>query len=165
VEIWQIGLLLGTYAVTAAIFELPLDAIADLYGRIKIYRLSRVVYISGVALALLSDEFYGLIGAMVVMGISQAINTGTVDAWQVEQINKKGYQESLQSYLSLFEMAMAAFIALGALVGGYLPERIDHSLTIRDSEQRIMATANLFLNISRNPLKKFLGFFMAIYLI
>jgi MFS family permease len=65
---------------------------------------------------------------MVVMGISQAKNTGTVDSWQVEQINKKRHQEIQQSYLSIFEMAMAAFIALGAVMGGYLPELIDHSL-------------------------------------
>lgn len=122
VEVWQIGLLLGTYAFSSMLFELPLGALADIHGRVKIFRLSRIIFVLGITIALFSQELYGLLMAMVIMGLAQALNSGSIDAWQAERVAEAGKEDQLQSLISVWQMAMAAFLAIGAVAGGYLPE-------------------------------------------
>lgn len=121
VEVWQIGLLFGAVVVATAVFELPFGALADIHGRIKIYRLSRVVVIFAISSVIFAFNFWVLLGVMVLLGMAEALNSGTIDAWYVEQIKSKGDEEKLQSFISTFQASMAAGLAIGAISGGYIP--------------------------------------------
>lgn len=121
VEVWQIGLLFGAVVIATAMFELPFGALADIHGRIKIYRISRVVQILAISSAMLAFNFWFLLGVMILLGMAEALNSGTIDAWYVEQIKSRGEEEKLQSYISAFQASIAAGLAVGAIAGGYIP--------------------------------------------
>ena len=121
VEVWQIGLLFGAVVIATAAFELPFGALADIHGRIKIYRLSRVVVIIALTGVIFTFNFWLLLCVMVLLGMAEALNSGTIDAWSVEQIKRNGDEEKLQSYISTFDASMAAGLAVGAVLGGYIP--------------------------------------------
>jgi len=122
VEIWQVGLLYGTVVVATAVFELPFGALADIHGRIKIYRLSRFVMIIAIIGIILTSNFLIILASMALLGMAEALNSGTIDAWSVEQIKKRGDSEKLQSYISIFQSSTAAGLAVGAILGGYIPK-------------------------------------------
>ncbi len=121
VEVWQIGLLFGVVVISTAIFELPFGALADIHGRIKVYRISRVFQIIAITSAILAFNFWFLLGVMALLGMAEALNSGTIDAWYVEQIKSNGDEEKLQSFISIFQASMAAGLAIGAILGGYIP--------------------------------------------
>jgi len=121
VEVWQIGLLFGTVVIATAAFELPFGALADIHGRIKIYRLSRIVSLFALTLVIFVFNFWLLVCVMVLLGLAEALNSGTIDAWYVEQIKNNGDEEKLQSFISVFQASMATGLAVGAVIGGYIP--------------------------------------------
>ena len=121
VEVWQIGLLFGVVVISTAIFELPFGALADIHGRIEVYRISRLFQILAITCAILAFNFWFLLGVMALLGMAEALNSGTIDAWYVEQIKSNGDEEKLQSYISVFQASMAAGLAIGAILGGYIP--------------------------------------------
>ena len=119
--LWQIGVLFGTYGVSAALFELPLGALADLQGRIKVFKLHLMATCAGFAAAFFVTDFYLLLVGMVVLGLGRALQSGTIDSWQVEQINKMGLTNKLGQLIGRFQAVGAIAMAVGALTGGYLP--------------------------------------------
>ncbi len=120
-ELWQIGLVFAAIGGATALFELPFGAVADIHGRLKVFRISVIVRLLATALALLSPGFAGLLVAAVLWGLSQALNSGSIDAWVVERVKDMGEEARLQSYIGSFQGAMAAGMTLGAILGGYLP--------------------------------------------
>ena len=122
VEVWQIGLLFGVVVISTAIFELPFGALADIHGRIKVYRISRVSQLFAITCAIFAFNFWFLLVVMALLGMAEALNSGTIDAWYVEQIKSNGEEEKLQSYISVFQASMAAGLAIGAIAGGYIPK-------------------------------------------
>jgi len=121
VEVWQIGLLFGVVVISTALFELPFGALADIHGRIKVYRISRLLQILAVTCAIFAFNFWFLLFVMALLGMAEALNSGTIDAWYVEQIKSNGDEEKLQSFISVFQASMAAGLAVGAVLGGYIP--------------------------------------------
>lgn len=125
-DLWMIGILFGTSGVAAFLLELPLGAVADIHGRIKIFRLSVVVQITAFLLAVFSTEFWHLMVVAILMGLTIALRSGSVDAWVVERINENGMGDKLQSHLGTFQASMAAGMAVGAIGGGYVPAYMPH---------------------------------------
>jgi DHA1 family quinolone resistance protein-like MFS transporter len=121
IAIWQIGILFGTVVISTALFELPFGALADIHGRIKIYRASRVVVIFAMTCIIFTFNFWLLLGVMALLGMAEALNSGTIDAWYVEQVKSRGEEDKLQSYISVFQASMATGLATGAIFGGYIP--------------------------------------------
>jgi len=121
-SLWQISLLFGTVGASNALFELPFGAAADIYGRLRIYRLSRLILIGSVLLLLASPAFWLILVAAAGVGLAQALDSGTVDAWMVERIKDQGLEAKLQRFIGTFQASMAAGITLGAIIGGYIPK-------------------------------------------
>ncbi|MEE9453892.1 MAG: MFS transporter [Paracoccaceae bacterium] len=126
-ELWQIGVLFGVLGTSAALFEIPFGATADIYGRIKIYRISRLVHIVSIIALLLATQFWGFLIAAALIGLGQALSSGSVDAWVVERLNADGKGDDLQSHLGVFQASMAGGITLGAILGGYVPGLFPHT--------------------------------------
>jgi|GEM_PF-646468 DHA1 family quinolone resistance protein-like MFS transporter len=121
-EVWQIGLIIGLFAVIVAIAEVPLGVLADTRGRIAFFRLALVLQALAGAILVLLPNFWGLIAGASVLALSTASASGTIDAWAVERVKAEGHEERLQQYLGGFQAAMAAGVTAGAILGGYLPE-------------------------------------------
>ena len=80
-----------------------------------------MVVIAAITSAIFAFNFWFLLGVMVLLGLAEALNSGTIDAWYVEQIKNNGDEEKLQSFISAFQASMAAGLAVGAILGGYIP--------------------------------------------
>jgi len=81
-SLWQISILFGT----TALFEMPCGALADIYGRLRIFRISKLVGISAILLLLFSPSFPLLFISSIAIGLMHALDSGTVDAWMVERL-------------------------------------------------------------------------------
>ena len=68
--------------------------------------------------AIFATNFWLLFVSMLLMGLSNALNSGTVDAWSTEKIIDRGNKARLQSYIGVFQSSMASGMVLGAIVGG-----------------------------------------------
>ncbi|EAR09265.1 MFS transporter [Reinekea blandensis] len=119
--LWQVGVAFGTFSLSAALLELPLGATADLHGRIRVFRLSQLVSIVGLIIAALATSFVWVLLAMLCLGLTRALESGSVSAWEVEQIRRQGQGDRLAELLGRFQAINALSIAVGALAGGYLP--------------------------------------------
>ncbi len=126
-ELWRIGVVFGVLGTATALFEIPFGATADIYGRIRIYRISRLVHIVSIIALLLATQFWGFLIAAVLIGLGQALSSGSVDAWVVERLNADGEGDDLQSHLGVFQASMAGGITFGAILGGYVPELFPHT--------------------------------------
>ncbi|GGX59460.1 MFS transporter [Saccharospirillum salsuginis] len=124
-DLWQIGLLFGTFGATTAVLELPLGAMADIHGRVRVYGVSRLLVLAGVLLAALMDSFWGAMAAIALLGIGRALDSGSIEAWQVDRLNASNQGDRIPSAIARFHVATALAIACGALLGGYLPDWLE----------------------------------------
>lgn len=143
IDLWHIGLLFGAFGAATACFELPLGALADIHGRVRIYRLSRLIALTGILLAVVMDGFWGLFIAMTLLGVSRALDSGSIQAWQLDHLKAAGLAEKLPNAIARFHSASAAAIASGALLGGYLPGWVPDPVywKVRPTEWNLLAQA------------------------
>ncbi|TCS35682.1 MFS transporter [Reinekea marinisedimentorum] len=125
-QLGQIGVAYGVYSATTMLLELPLGAAADLYGRIRVFRWSLLINVGSLLLATFSEAYVLILAALSLMGAARALESGSVSAWEIEQIRSVGEENMLTSYLSRFQALNAIGIAIGALLGGYIPDLFLH---------------------------------------
>ncbi len=154
VQVWQLGFILGAITISATLFEVPFGATADNYGRLKVYRISRLVYIGSIFLFLLFDDFSFIFAAAILLGLSNALSSGTIDAWYVERLKEKGRMDLLLSLKGLLQAMMAAGMVAGSLTGGYLPIFLGQWGNIAGADWNLIAI--LFLSIFHLSLTYFL---------
>jgi MFS family permease len=121
-SLWQVGVAFGAFGLTAVILELPLGATADLRGRIRVYRWSLLVSVVALVIAITVSHFVWILLAMCLMGFSRALESGSVSAWEIEQIRHHGMADKTATLIGQFQATNALGIALGALCGGYIPQ-------------------------------------------
>jgi MFS family permease len=63
-----IGMAVGAYGLTAALFQVPLGALSDRIGRTPVIILGLGVFVAGSALAAMSDSIYGIIAGRLLQG-------------------------------------------------------------------------------------------------
>lgn len=137
VEVWQIGLVLGIAPAVAAIFEVPLGALADVRGRIFTFRMSLLVRIFAGVLLLSGDGIILLAFAMAFLGIAMALMSGTIDAWFVEILKSDGKADEVEAHAGVFQATMAAGMVLGSILGGYIPALAPEIMSISGTDWNI----------------------------
>ena len=120
----NLGYILGSIGFAAAIFEIPSGAIADVFGRILVYRMSKLIYLLSVLGFFLTDSVSGAVVAAFGIGLSVALGSGTYEAWYVEKLKTLGMAEKTQSLARWLQGAMAVGLAFGAVTGGFLPNTL-----------------------------------------
>lgn len=123
-SLWHLGILFGTFSVTAALLELPLGFAADRLGRIRLYALARAVGLLGIVLAIYVDQFLLLLGVMALLGASRALDSGCIEAWQSERLQETEPATAYTRRLAGFHTLSALSMAAGALAGGYLTDAL-----------------------------------------
>lgn len=118
----QIGLLFGAYASATTLLELPLGAVADRYGRVRVYALSRLLTLLAALLCLVGTAFGWLFAALALAGVGRALDSGGIQAWQVDALKIAGLEPQLDRLIGRFHSSVALGLAIGAIVGGYLPQ-------------------------------------------
>ncbi|MGK0209614.1 MAG: MFS family permease [Patescibacteria group bacterium] len=87
--IFQISLLMTSLFLSQIIFEIPTGAIADIYGRKTSVILCYTFELIAMLAIFFTDKFEILVAIFALIGLSQTLHSGAMDAWVVDQVGKK----------------------------------------------------------------------------
>ncbi|MBD1558827.1 MFS transporter [Vibrio sp. S9_S30] len=113
----EIGMIMATMGITVMLLELPTGGLADQIGRRKVFTFSMWFSVLSYLCLLLFPSFVGGVIGMFLWGASIALNSGTLNAWFVEQFNKAEGEMTLQKGFARVGFRSSLFGALGALSG------------------------------------------------
>ena len=121
-DLFQISLLFGVYSLTTMAMELPFGGLADNIGRKPVFLAAVVASLISLALFLSTSDFHVLAVSFAFIGFGRALRSGTLDAWFVETFKAAAPNVDVQPALAKAQWANAMGLAVGAVVGGLLPD-------------------------------------------
>ncbi|MBO9475986.1 MFS transporter [Shimia sp. R11_0] len=121
-DLVQISLLFGVYSVTTLALELPFGGLADSIGRKPVFLTAVVASLMSLTLFLFTSDFYVLGLSFACIGFGRALRSGTLDAWFVETFRAIVPDVDVQPALAKAQWANAIGLAIGAILGGVLPD-------------------------------------------
>ena len=146
-ELWMVGLILGLGPVVTAALEVPFGMLADRHGRLRIYRLSVLLILISLAMLSLFHSVPMFIAASVLGGIGQALQSGSLDAWYVQQLNQRGEGEKLEILSGHLQATMAAGMAVAAIAGGYTPDFMPDFMGISGTEWNPLIASGVLMAV------------------
>lgn len=127
-DLSQIGVVMALWIGTTALLEVPLGSLADHYGRRRTYLLSLVVTMLGCFVLLIGMSFSWVLVSAVLLGAARAVYSGTLDAWFYDAFHQAQGKLSYHSALAKVNILLTLGLALGSLLGGWLPEQTEWHL-------------------------------------
>lgn len=121
-DLFQISLLFGIYSLTTLLLELPFGGLADSIGRKPVFLAAVVASLMSLVLFLATSNFYVLGLSFACIGFGRALRSGTLDAWYVETFQAAAPNVDVQPALAKAQWANAMGLAVGAVLGGFLPD-------------------------------------------
>ncbi|MBO9401769.1 MFS transporter [Shimia sp. R9_3] len=121
-DLFQISLLFGVYSLTTMAMELPFGGLADTIGRKPVFLAAVLASVTSLALFLSTSDFYVLGLSFAFIGFGRALRSGTLDAWFVETFKATAPNVDVQPALAKAQWANAMGLAIGAVLGGLLPD-------------------------------------------
>lgn len=121
-DLFQISLLFGVYSLTTIAMELPFGGLADNIGRKPVFLVAVVASVVSLALFLSTSDFHVLALSFAFIGFGRALRSGTLDAWFVETFKAAAPNVDVQPALAKAQWANAMGLAVGAVLGGLLPD-------------------------------------------
>lgn len=121
-DLFQISLLFGVYSLTTMAMELPFGGLADNIGRKPVFLTAVLASLISLALFLSSSDFSVLALSFAFIGFGRALRSGTLDAWFVETFRAAAPNVDVQPALAKAQWANAMGLAVGAILGGLLPD-------------------------------------------
>ncbi len=121
-DLLQISLLFGVYSLTTMAMELPFGGLADSIGRKPVFLTAVVASLISLALFLSTRDFEVLALSFAFIGFGRALRSGTLDAWFVETFKAAAPNVDVQPALAKAQWANAVGLAIGAVLGGLLPD-------------------------------------------
>lgn len=118
----NLSLILGMYAFTVVILELPTGIIADVFGRKKSFCLSIVISIISFLILLFGKGFIILSIGMMFYGFNRALASGSFDAMFIDYYIDNYGKEKLNNITTRINVLDALGLSIGALTGGMLPK-------------------------------------------
>lgn len=122
----EIGWMMGCYALTVALLEVPTGGLADTYGRKRIALAAIATHALAAATLLVAFELPVLFAHAVLLGVARALGSGALVAWFVDALLDAGAEAELQPSLALAGTVELIALAAGTLVGGALPTAFAH---------------------------------------
>ncbi|WP_326512091.1 MFS transporter [Clostridium intestinale] len=117
----EVGLLISIQSAMVIIMELPSGAMSDAIGRKRVYMIAMTASLICGFLFMFVSGFALLALVAAINGVVQALSSGTIDAWFVDEFKEKYPDENLQKALSIVQIFTFIFLALSSIVGGILP--------------------------------------------
>ncbi|HCX62859.1 MFS transporter [Sedimentibacter sp.] len=118
----NLSLILGIYAFTVIVLELPTGIIADVFGRKKSFCLSIIVSLVSFIILLFGKGFILLSIGMMFYGLSRALSSGSFDALFIDYYIDNYGKDKLHNITTRLNVLEALGMSTGALTGGMLPK-------------------------------------------
>jgi MFS family permease len=116
----QILIIQSAYSIAIVLFEFPSGLLADNYSRKNLYSLSELFLIIMFLIVLFSNQFYLIFAAWFCYGIAAALDSGTLDAYIINQLKLAHHGAELRKFLALSNRLEIVGLLLGSSLGGIL---------------------------------------------
>lgn len=116
----QILIVQSAYSIAIVLFEFPSGLIADNYSRKNIISLSKLFLIVMFLIVLFSNNFYLIFAAWFCYEIASALDSGTLDAYIINQLKIAHREDDLRKFLALNNRLEIVGLLLGSSLGGVL---------------------------------------------
>lgn len=116
----QILIIQSAYCIAIVLFEFPSGLLADNYSRKNLYSLSKLFLIIMFLIVLFSNQFYLIFAAWFCYGIAAALDSGTLDAYIINQLKLAHREAELRKFLALSNRLEIVGLLLGSSLGGIL---------------------------------------------
>ncbi|MDA3938029.1 MAG: MFS transporter [Spirochaetia bacterium] len=118
----QIGLNMAMYGGTVIILEIPSGILADFVGQKKVYVLSVFINSLTMLILMLTTETVWIFLAFILMGAGRAFASGSLESIFLNKISASENNKDMDKLISYTQFAIPVGLALGALLGGFLPD-------------------------------------------
>ena len=116
-----IGAIWALHSVVTLLLEVPSGALADGYGRRRVLLAGAVLMVVALVLYAVAVAAVAFAAAVTALAAGRALTSGALDAWYVDTLRGRDPGADLRPGLSRGSASDASGLALGALVGGFLP--------------------------------------------
>ncbi len=120
-DLLQIGLLLGVYAATVVLLEVPSGGLADAIGRKRVTFLAYVFLLASSLVFLFAFSFSMFLVFYVLNGVGRAFASGALEAWFIDRLQAADPEIDIQPYLARAGTFELLALTTGTLLGSYLP--------------------------------------------
>jgi MFS family permease len=117
----EIGLLFTVHGIVVIVLELPTGGLADVLGRRPVVVAGAVLHLGSCLVFATATSFPGFLGAILLMGVGRALDSGPVEAWYVDTVHRIDPAADVAPGLSKHSAADGGSLAVGAIIGGFLP--------------------------------------------
>lgn len=125
----QIGIYLSTFWITSMLFEIPTGILVDVYKHKKTLMISNLVRIIGIIILTFNfGNINFLIISAVITGFSEAMLSGNLDTWIVNEINNSKENIELNIIYSRTNIFSLIFGILSGFIGSDLLFKLDIKL-------------------------------------
>ncbi len=120
----EIGFTTTVMSIAVVLLEVPTGSVADTIGRKRTYVLSTGVQGVGLVLLSVATGLPGVAVGLMLFGIARALSSGTMEAHFVDEFQRLAPEGDLHAFLARINIFVLAGLAVGGLIGGYLPETL-----------------------------------------
>lgn len=118
----NLSLIMGMYAVTVVVFELPTGIMADMIGRKKTFCISLIISLISSLFLLFGGSIAAVCIAIVLQGLTRAISSGSFEALFIDSYIDAFGKDALHKVTTRLSVLDALGLSAGALTGGLFPE-------------------------------------------
>jgi len=118
----NLSIILGLYALTVVLLELPTGIMADIFGRKKTFCMSLIISAISFIVILLGRGFPILCIGMILYGFNRALASGSFDALFIDYYIDTFGKEKLHNITTHLSVLEALGLSAGAISGGFLPK-------------------------------------------
>lgn len=120
-DLLQIGLLLGVYAATVVLLEVPSGGLADAIGRKRVTLLAYLFQLVSGLVLLFAFSFPMFLVFYVLNGAGRAFASGALEAWFIDRLQTADPEIDIQPSLARAGTFELLALTAGTLLGSYLP--------------------------------------------
>ncbi len=118
----NLSVILGLYALSVILLELPTGIMADVFGRKKTFILSLIIFVLSFSLLLIGRGLIILCIVMMLYGLAKALASGSFDALFIDYYIDNFGKDKLHNITTRLSVLEALGLSAGALSGGFFPE-------------------------------------------
>ena len=118
-SISNLSIILGLYAFSVIMLELPSGIIADIFGRKKTFVSSLIIFTLSFSLLLMRNGFVVLCIVMMLYGLGKALASGSFDALFIDYYIDTFGKDKLHNVTTRLSVLEALGLSAGALSGGF----------------------------------------------
>lgn len=118
----QSGVIMAALSVAVVVFELPSGIISDRIGRKQTYLISQMLFLGSFLILVFAKDFLSVLSSFLLFGTARAFASGSIESDFIETFLKKHGVEKLHTLITGMNLGETLGLAVGALLGGVLPE-------------------------------------------